>query len=438
MTTRERPPGRSLSESLSRIEQALEAGVERAVEEYAPPRGRRAARQASRQRRKGRGGTGAAVAAGGLAVIAAVTGVWLLWFPAILLALLSVALFAWPLVEDLLTLAPSGDGTSHIGVGVSIEEGAVVEAGASLQAGAVVRSGARVERGAVVGMGAVVEAEAIVRRDARLGWGAVVKRGAEVGEGAVVGTGAVVKAGVKVQPGTVLGVGAVVSAATSRNLPAKERSSEPLAGTAGDTIDPRERRVDELCGRLDSELRQASPEIRSFLGSPEETIAALRRTCHELLRRERLLRAESTPSELERIERERQSIEARIAGETDEVIRERLRGAVGAIDEQKRQREILLRNANRLEAEHTRLVWTLEGLLSQVIRLRSEGLASTDVAARLDQSLLQLSEEVNAVAGALEEVNSSRVEQAVREAGGPAAAQTLASTPDRIRERGPE
>lgn len=47
-----------------------------------------------------------------------------------------------------------------------------------------------------------------------------------------------------------------------------------------------------------------------------------------------------------------------------------LRGAVAALDEQRRQRELVLLAADRLEA---RLLYTLEGLASQFVRLRAAG-----------------------------------------------------------------
>jgi hypothetical protein len=204
----------------------------------------------------------------------------------------------------------------------------------------------------------------------------------------------------------------------------------PPAPAAAPAIDPRDARVDAVCDRLDREIAASPERVRDFLGKPGETVGTLRRTCHDLLRRERTLRAEAAPEELDRLEREAKALQSRIDAETDDIVRDRLRGAVQAIEEQGRQRALLLRNANRLEAEFTRLSWTLESLVAQIIRLRSADAASGDLAdAELHKGLSRLREEVDAVAEALEQVNEGDARAALQPALAPPAEPPLKLDP---------
>src|SRR5690606_37677260 len=90
----------------------------------------------------------------------------------------------------------------------------------------------------------------------------------------------------------------------------------------------------------------------------------------------------------------------------DQVAKERFAAALSALDQQIAQRRDIARNANRLEAEHTRLLATLEGLHVNVVRLRTADLANADLAgAGVRTSLESLKAEVSALADAAEEVN---------------------------------
>jgi hypothetical protein len=185
------------------------------------------------------------------------------------------------------------------------------------------------------------------------------------------------------------------------------RAKEPGAGpVTGAAVDPRVARVDALCGKLLAELREGPAVLREVVHAPERTVEALRKGCHELVRRERQLRALATPEEARRLESEREALAARVSSEQDAVVRERLTGALEALDAQRRQRAELATAAARLEAEHTRLYYTLEGLYAQVLRVRSADTLGEDVAgAGLRHSVEQLSAEVDAVTQALEEVH---------------------------------
>jgi hypothetical protein len=74
---------------------------------------------------------------------------------------------------------------------------------------------------------------------------------------------------------------------------------------------------------------------------------------------------------------------------------------VAAIDEQRRQREAMGQQADRLDAELTRMLWTLDAMGSQLVHARTAGaqLATGDPA--LGASFEQLHSEISAIADAL-------------------------------------
>ncbi|MFY2556043.1 hypothetical protein ACN469_00210 [Corallococcus terminator] len=206
----------------------------------------------------------------------------------------------------------------------------------------------------------------------------------------------------------------LVAAKYLKKSPSPEEAStksglgERGAGQADATSseDPRVARVDVLCAKLLAELGQGPAVLREVVHAPERTVEALRQGCHALARRERELRALVTPEDVRRLEQEREGLAARVTAEKDAVVRERLQGALLALDAQRAQRAELATAADRLEAEHTRLYYTLEGLYAQVLRVRSADAAGEDLAGLgLRQSVEQLGSEVEAVTQALEEVH---------------------------------
>ncbi|MDY7225946.1 hypothetical protein [Hyalangium rubrum] len=198
-------------------------------------------------------------------------------------------------------------------------------------------------------------------------------------------------------------------------LPRRTRQGRPLAEPEGATlpeplpvepVDPRMARVDALCDKLLAELSTGSGALRDVVHAPEQTVEALRRSCHALLSRERELRTLISPEDERRLAEERASLSARVEAEADAVVKERLASALAVLDEQRRQRAELATAAARLEAEHTRLYYTLENLYTQVLRVRTADAASEDVAgAGLRRSVEQLGTEMEAVTEALEEVH---------------------------------
>ncbi|MFY0563479.1 hypothetical protein ACN28E_06500 [Archangium lansingense] len=193
-------------------------------------------------------------------------------------------------------------------------------------------------------------------------------------------------------------------------LQEEARDEEPEASDRADVPqqaeDPRTARVDTLCDKLLAELRTGPGVLKDVVHQPEQTVEGLRKSCHELARRERELRALSPPEEERRLEEERARLAARVESESDAVVKERLEGTLRLLDEQRKQRAELATAASRLEAEHMRLYYTLENLYTQVLRVRSADAAGADVAgAGLRRSVEQLGLEMDAVAEALEEVH---------------------------------
>lgn len=170
--------------------------------------------------------------------------------------------------------------------------------------------------------------------------------------------------------------------------------------------DPREARLDRTCAGLLAALKESPDHVKAFLGKPEQTVQALQSSARDLLKRERQLRALVNPEEEGRLAAERDRLASRVTREADPVTKERFAAALAAVDQQIAQRRDVARNADRLEAEHTRLIATLEGLHVNVVRLRTADVLHVDAAgAGLQQSLDDLRAEVNALADAAEEVN---------------------------------
>jgi len=189
-------------------------------------------------------------------------------------------------------------------------------------------------------------------------------------------------------------------------MPSEVPSLPPPESPAVAAITARESRVDGICARLLEELKGAPPLVRELLRRPEETIEALRAASRELARRERSLRTTLTDEEGERLDRERAALSARVASTSDAVVRERLAGALSALDAQLAHRAELATAVARIEAEGTRILYSLESLRAQVLRaLAADSAASEVTRESLKGGLETLSAEIDAVATALEEVH---------------------------------
>ena len=322
----------------------------------------------------------------------------------LLLALAAAAagglLFVSPQARGLLAgfVGQGPPGQTHVGMGATVAGNAVLEPGARVEMGAMVGARAVVRGGAVVKMGASVGHDTVIDSKAVVSWGAMVGANVVIEEGAIVGAGATVQKGARVPAGMWLRPGATYGANSSLATVLKPRPQPAPA-------DPRDARVAAVCNKLEAELRASPERVRAFLGGSEGTIGTLRRTCEDLAGRERELRAEADAAALARLEEERAALQARAAAEKDERLAGSLRGALAALEEQKRQREMLKLAADRLEAEHTRLLYTLEGLASQFVRLRTAGAEAGREPAEIDRAVERLRNELDAIADALEEVS---------------------------------
>jgi methyl-accepting chemotaxis protein len=79
---------------------------------------------------------------------------------------------------------------------------------------------------------------------------------------------------------------------------------------------------------------------------------------------------------------------------------------VAAIAGQQQQRRLLQNNADRLEAELTRLIWTIDGMGTELLRVRTAGAElSQGSTVEIAQSVQQLQDEINSIAEALEELH---------------------------------
>lgn len=281
----------------------------------------------------------------------------------------------------------------HIGMGASIASDAVIEPGATVEMGASIGRGAVVRSGAVVRMGASVARGAVIESGAVVSWGADVQREARVGEKAVVGAGSTVKRGAQVPAGTRLFPGTDYGGV-----------SGPAVMAPAPPPDLRAQRTKAVCDKLEAELAASPENLRDFLAGSGQTVASLRRTCDRLLARERSLRAEIDEGASATMEEERAAVQKRLDREPDEQIRMSLHGALAAMDEVKKQRELLRVGADRLQAEHTRLLYTLEALASQFVRLRSAG-SDLRATADMEASVAQLRSELEAITDALEQVS---------------------------------
>jgi hypothetical protein len=285
---------------------------------------------------------------------------------------------------------------ARIGMGATVSGDATLAPGATVEMGATVEDGVVLQRDAVVRMGATVHARVVVEEGAVVGWGAEVGAGAVLGAKVIVGAGATVQAGARVPAGMRLLPGTTWTPGMGASGASPSPSPE----------DPRLTRIDAACRQIESELRQGRPHVRELLGTSGGAVTALRATCSALVQREHALRAESSDERLAFLDREREELERRLAAARDERVRQSLSGAVAAIDDQKRQRASLATRADRLDAELTRMQWTLDGMAAQLVRLRTAGDdVATPPSDEVLRSLGQLHDEIDAMADALEHVS---------------------------------
>jgi carbonic anhydrase/acetyltransferase-like protein (isoleucine patch superfamily) len=252
---------------------------------------------------------------------------WLLVL-AMVLAAAGGLLFASPHARALLGLGGS-PAEAQVGLGATVASDALLEPGARVEMGATVGARATVRSGGVIRMGATVAKEAEIGNKAVVSWGATVGARAVIEDGAIVGAGAEVLAGARVPAGMWLKPGSTFGANTSQAV----ISAPPKRAVEAD---PRQARVAAVCDRLETELRASPERMREFLGGSATTISSLRGTCEDLARRERELRADADVASLARLQEERAALEKRISAQSDDLIARSLRGALSAIDEQKR------------------------------------------------------------------------------------------------------
>ncbi|WP_193430041.1 hypothetical protein [Corallococcus soli] len=362
---------------------------------------RLAARQSAVQRVLGTVGGGLFLGGASFGLLGAFTTDWL-FIPAGTLAIGSGVLF---LIRSAMGAAGGAganvNAAARIGAGAEIASSARIEPGAVIEMGATVQEEAVIESNTVIRMGATVQRGATVQQGAVVGWGATIQEGATVERGASVGAGATVGRNARLAAGGHLGAGGHLASNQASGASAK-RVPDAVAVFQEDA---RLRELDEVCDRLEAAYRKATPAVREFVSGGEESVLALRRSCHALREREQGLRREVSPDLLARLDAERAALAARINASEDPQVCASLRSAVAAIDAQRGQRERLARNADRLEAELTRLRWSIEGLVAQLVQVN--GQSGGGVAPDAELGLGRVQEELAAISDALESVNEA-------------------------------
>ncbi len=167
-------------------------------------------------------------------------------------------------------------------------------------------------------------------------------------------------------------------------------------------LDPRVARIQALCDKLLAELESGPSIVREVVTEPRATIGGLRQACLEIARREHELRTVLAAQEDGALGAERDALAGRVSTERDEIVRDRLGQALRALDEQIAHRAELTTAASRLEAENTRILYTVESLHMQLLRARSTDMGAPELGGKLRESLRELGTQIDAVAEALE------------------------------------
>jgi hypothetical protein len=198
------------------------------------------------------------------------------------------------------------------------------------------------------------------------------------------------------------------STRTSTGKPAEARTAEtqvvqpPVPPPVAEPPDPKVTRIQTLCDKLLAELESGPPIVREVVTHPQATIGGLRQACLETARRERELRSVLAAQDDAGLVAERDALAARVSHEQDGIVRERLGQALTALGQQLAHRAELTTAASRLEAENTRILYTLENLHMQLLRARSTDIGAPELGGKLRDSLRELGTQIDAVAEALE------------------------------------
>lgn len=170
--------------------------------------------------------------------------------------------------------------------------------------------------------------------------------------------------------------------------------------------DPRVARIQQLSDQLLADVASGPALFKGVIKHPKETIEGLRQACLAIARRERELRAALAAQDETALATERAQLALRVTAESDAIVRDRLAAALRALDEQRAHRAEVATAASRLDAENTRILYTLESLHMQLLRARSTDAGAPELGGKLRQSLEDLTHEVDAVAEALEWVEA--------------------------------
>ena len=189
---------------------------------------------------------------------------------------------------------------------------------------------------------------------------------------------------------------------TGTSDPARSATGQKEQAPPAEPADPRVARIHRLCEKILAELESGPPVVREVVTQPEATVGGLRQACLEIARREHELRSVLAAQDEAGLLAERDVLVARVANEQDEIVRDRLGQALRALEQQLAHRAELTTAATRLEAENTRILYTLENLHMQLLRARSTDLGAPELGGKLRESLGELGTEIDSIAEALE------------------------------------
>ncbi len=184
--------------------------------------------------------------------------------------------------------------------------------------------------------------------------------------------------------------------------PAASGTSQIEQTAPAEPSDPRVARIHRLCEKILAELQSGPPIVREVVTQPEATVGGLRQACLEIARREHELRSVLAAQDEVGLLAERDALVARLANEHDEIVHDRLGQALRALEQQLAHRAELATAATRLEAENTRILYTLENLHMQLLRARSTDIGAPELGGKLRESLGELGTEIDSIAEALE------------------------------------
>lgn len=187
--------------------------------------------------------------------------------------------------------------------------------------------------------------------------------------------------------------------AARKQLAARE---EPPALPAPAAAPAKPHEVDVLCDQLLADLKGSPEAVRSFLNDPEKTVETMRKTARSLDARRQQLLADADAERRAAVEQQRAELVRKRDGLQSAEAKQRLDGAIGSLDAQLAALGQLRSAAERIDGEYTSLLVLLQELRTRVAVAKTAG--TTPQFEGLQQNVQRLNDELEAITGALAEV----------------------------------